>query len=74
MRHTVCILWLWRMIMRKNSRYGFNVIGLAAMTVVVILLVLALIPAMWCGVWSANVCAVGVRGRDIYVAITGANM
>lgn len=60
--------------MRKDPRYGFNVIGLAVMTVAVMLLVLALIPAMWCGVWSANVCAVGVRGRDIYVAITGANM
>ncbi len=60
--------------MCTRSRFGFNVIGLAAMTVAVMLLVLALIPAMSCGVWSANVCAVGCRGRDIYVSIMGANM
>jgi hypothetical protein len=61
--------------MRANSRCGFNVIGLAVMTAVVMLLVLALIPAMSmsCGVWSANVSAVGCRGRDIYVAITSAS-
>ena len=59
--------------MRINSRCGFNVIGLAVMTAVVMLFVLALIPAMSSGVWSANVSAVGCRGRDIYVSIVGAN-
>ena len=57
--------------MREDARYGFNVIALAVMTVVVMLLVL--VPPKPCGEWSANVCAVGCRGRDIYASITGAN-
>jgi len=59
--------------MRADSRCGFNVIELAAVTAVVMLLVLALVPAISNAVCGANMTAVGTRGRDIYVAITGAN-
>lgn len=59
--------------MRADSRCGFNVIALAVMTVVVVLLGLALLPATSNAVMGANMSAVGSRGRDIYVAITGAN-
>lgn len=59
--------------MRMSSRYGFNVIALAVMTVVVVLLGLALLPAVSNAVMGANMTAVGTRGRDIYVAIAGAN-
>ena len=60
--------------MKQDSRYGFNVIELAAVTAVVMLLVLALIPAVAHKVKAANTTAVGVRGKDIYVAIASANM
>ncbi|MEI7899989.1 MAG: hypothetical protein WCK89_07030 [bacterium] len=59
--------------MRINSRDGLNVIGLAAVTVAVMLLVLVLVPAVGGSAQSANLSAVGCRARDIYVAITGAN-
>jgi len=59
--------------MRADYRCGFNLIGLAAVTVAVMLLVLTLIPAISNAVCGANMTAVGMRGRDIYVAITGAN-
>lgn len=59
--------------MRMNSRYGFNVIGLAAVTVVVMLLALVLIPAVVQALSGANMTDVGCRGRDIFVGITGAN-
>ena len=59
--------------MRVNPRYGFNVIELAAVTAVVMLFVLALIPAVGNKLTACEMTPVGVRGREIYVAITGAN-
>lgn len=59
--------------MRANSRCGFNVVELAAMTAVVMLFVLALIPAANSALGNVNMDAVRTRGRDIFVAITGAN-
>jgi len=59
--------------MRVTSRRGFNAIELAAVTAVVMLLGLALMPAVSNQVMGANMSAVGTRGRDIFVAITGAN-
>ena len=60
--------------MRINSRYGFNVIELAAVTAVVMLFVLALIPAIGNKLTACDMTPVGVRGREIFVAITGANV
>lgn len=59
--------------MRMKSNSGFNLIGLAAITVAVMLFVIALVPAISNSVMSANMTAVGTRGRDIFVAIEGAN-
>lgn len=59
--------------MGQDSRYGFNVIELAAATAVVMLFVLALIPVIGNKLTSVDMTPVGVRGREIYVAITGAN-
>jgi len=73
MEHTFNMILESKVATRAVSRCGFNVIGLAAVTAVVTLLVLALIPAVLNQVMGANMTAVGTRGRDIYVAITGAN-
>lgn len=59
--------------MRVESNSGFNLIGLAAITVAVTLFVIALVPAISNSVMSANTVAVGSRGRDIFIAIEGAN-
>lgn len=59
--------------MRAGSRCGFNVIELAAVTAAVMLLVLALIPAIGNKLLSCDMTPVGVRGREIFVAIAGAN-
>ena len=59
--------------MRAESQHGFNVIELAAVTVMVMLLVLALVPAVINACSGATMTAVGARGRDIFVSITGAN-
>ena len=59
--------------MRAKSRHGFSVVELAAVTAVVMLLVLALIPAIANKVMASDMTPVGVRGREIFVAITGAN-
>lgn len=55
-------------------RAGFTVIGLAAVTLVVTLLALAAVPACSSAVRGANMTAVGARGKDLYMAITGANV
>lgn len=73
MRHTTYINWRQVDGMRTHSQSGFNVIELAVVTVVVVLLVLALLPAVTNASKGANMTAVGTRGRDIYVAISGAN-
>ena len=59
--------------MSAVSRHGFNVIELAVVTVVVMLFVLALIPAVGNKLTACEMTPVGVRGKEIYVAITGAN-
>ena len=59
--------------MPTSRRSGFNVIELAVVTVVVVLLVLVLMPAFMNASSCAVGTAVGTRGRDIYVAISGAN-
>ena len=61
------------MSIKQDSRYGFNLIALAAVTVVVMLLGLSIMPAMSNAVIKSNMTAVGTCGRDIYVAIAGAN-
>jgi hypothetical protein len=60
--------------MCARSRGGFNAVELAAVTFVVMLLVLALLPAIASKIIAVDVTPVGVRGRDIYMAITGANV
>jgi hypothetical protein len=60
-------------VMRADSVQGFNVVELAAVTAVVMLLVLALIPAVGSKLTACEMTPVGVRGREIFVAITGAN-
>ena len=60
--------------MRADSRCGFNVIELAAVTAVVMLLVLALVPAVGNKIMACDMTPVGVRGREIFMAIAGANV
>jgi len=60
--------------MRAESRGGFNVIELAAATAVVMLLVLALVPAVGNKLTACDMTPVGVRGREIFMAIAGANV
>lgn len=59
--------------MRADYRCGFNLIGLAAVTVAVVLLALALIPAVSNKTLACDMTPIGVRGREIFVAIAGAN-
>ena len=59
--------------MSTSSRAGFNIVELAVVTVIVMLAGLVVMPACSTAVCGANGAAVGTRGRDIYVAITGAN-
>jgi len=56
-----------------ESKSSFNLVGLVAVIVLVTLFSFALFPAISNSVMRANMTAVGSRGRDIYVAITGAN-
>lgn len=59
--------------MTTRAKAGFNVIELAVVTVVVVLLALAVMPACSTAFCGANGTAVGARGKDIYVSIIGAN-
>jgi len=56
-----------------ESKSSFNLLGLIVVVVLITLLGFALFPATSSSVMRANMTAVGCRGRDIYVAITGAN-
>lgn len=60
-------------IMKYSGKQGFSLIGLAAVTVAVTLLALAFVPLLENAIFASNLSAIGSRGRDIYVAITGAN-
>jgi hypothetical protein len=51
----------------------FNLVSLLVIVVLLGLLSLALFPSMSSGMLSANMAAVGTRGKDIYIAITAAN-
>lgn len=59
--------------MSKNGQQGFNVIELVVVTTAVTLLALVLVTAMTDALKRSHITAVRARGRDIYVAITGAN-
>lgn len=59
--------------MRYMSLYGFSLTELALVTVAVSLLALGMIPACVNAISGANMTRVGTHGRDVYIAITGAN-
>jgi len=59
--------------MQARSKAGFSLLELAVVTVLVTLVVLVLLPAFAIAIGGADMTAVGTRGRDIYVAIVGAN-
>ena len=56
-----------------KSECGFTLTELIVVTALVVLATFAVVPGFVSMVSSANMTAVGTRGRDIYVAITGAN-
>lgn len=60
--------------MGQDSRNGFNVIELAVATTAVMLFVLALIPVIGNKLTSVDMTPVGVRGKEIFMAIAGANV
>jgi len=59
--------------MRVTDGRGFTAVELAAVTFVVMLLALVLLPAIASKMIAVDITPAGVRGRDIFVAITGAN-
>ncbi|MEI7901700.1 MAG: hypothetical protein WCK89_15715, partial [bacterium] len=59
--------------MRPKSSSGLTLVEAVVCLVVVILLFAALLPAIPLSGMQANMSAVAIRGRDIFVAITGAN-
>lgn len=72
-RYSVSMIKRREVEMHVNPRYGFNVIELVAVTAVVMLFVLALIPAVGNKKLSCDMTPVGTCGRDLFVAIAGAN-
>ena len=59
--------------MNSFRQSGFNLIELAVVTVVALLAVSGFLSMVSVRVGASGLTAVGVRGRDIYIAITGAN-
>lgn len=56
-----------------TDRQGFTAVELAVVTFVVMLLALVLLPVIANKMIAVEITPVGVRGRDIFVAIAGAN-
>ncbi len=59
--------------MRNESQTGFTVFGLAAIVSVLLMLLAVMFPAFYSATHNCDMTSVGIRGRDVYVAITGAN-
>ena len=59
--------------MTSAKNQGFTLVELLVVIGILGILASALFPAISNAVMQANMTAVGTRGRDIYVAITGAN-
>jgi len=59
--------------MQNKTQTGFTLFGLAAIVAVLLLLLVVMFPACNNATHSCDMTRVGIYGRDIYVAITGAN-